>query len=193
MKGWLKGGLIVLAAGTVCGVGLLGWVVWQRYHLPEVVPSDALIVLGAQVKPDGTPSEILAIRLETALKTYLKHPQTIITCGAQGDNEPMAEGDMMRDWLIARGVEPEDVAAETASFNTRQNLRNARAIMEARGLAQATVITSDYHVARALKLCGQEGISATGIASHTYWVYLPRNYLRESLSWVKVWLETMLS
>lgn len=95
---------------------------------------------------------------------------------------------MMRDWLIENGISPEDVYAETASFNTSQNLQNARALMEAEGLSQALVVTSDYHVARALELCRQEGISATGIGSHTEWQYWLKNHIRESLSWIKLWV-----
>lgn len=68
----------------------------------------------------------------------------------------------MRDWLIERGVSPDDVVPETSSFNTRENLEYAQAIMEHRGLQKALIVTSDYHVARALALCEQVGIDATG-------------------------------
>lgn len=191
LRRFLKIGVACAVVALVCGISLLSWVVWQRHHLPQVLPSDTLIVLGAQVKPDGSPSEILGIRLRVALETYQESPQMIITCGAQGADEPMAEGEMMRDWLIARGVEAAHVVAETSSFNTRQNLQNAADIMRDKGLSQATIVTSDYHVARALEICRQEGISATGIPCWTHWLYRPKNYCRESLSWIKVWLETL--
>ena len=113
----------------------------------------------------------------------------IIVCGAQGANEPCAEGDLMRDWLLERGVPPEDVIAETASFNTRENLAYARAIMQERGLSQALVVTSDYHVARALALCRQAGIEATGKGSPSKPEYFIKNHIREGLSWIKLWLE----
>lgn len=94
----------------------------------------------------------------------------------------------MRQWLVDRGVPEADVWAETSSFNTRQNLQNARAMMEAAGLEQALIVTSDYHVARGLELCRQEGISATGIGSRTEAPYWLKNHIRESLSWLKLWL-----
>ena len=99
----------------------------------------------------------------------------------------------MREWLLARGVAAEDVVAETGSFNTRENLRNARAIMERRGLSQALVVTSDYHVARALLLCRQEDISATGKGSPSKPEYFIKNHFREGLSWIKLALETVLN
>ena len=98
----------------------------------------------------------------------------------------------MRDWLIERGVPEVDVVAETDSFNTRENLTYAKAIMESRGLKNALVVTSDYHVARALELCRQVGISAVGKGSPSKPEYFIKNHFREGLSWVKLWLESML-
>ena len=179
---------LALIAALFCA-GLIGFVYYKETHLPERQESDVIIVLGAQVKEDGTPSVALERRLTAALESYQEKPQLIIVCGAQGINEPRAEGDVMRDWLIEKGVRPEDVVAETASFNTRENLVYARAIMEHRGLAQALVVTSDYHVARALELCRQVGISATGKGSPSKPEYFIKNHLREGLSWIKLWLE----
>lgn len=182
--------LLVALVCLACVVGLMGFVFYKETHLPPVGDSDVIIVLGAQVKEDGTPSVALTRRLTAALESYLEKPQLIIVCGAQGINEPRAEGDVMRDWLIERGVRSEDVVAETASFNTRENLVYARAIMEHRGLAQALVVTSDYHVARALELCRQTGIAATGKGSPSKPEYFIKNHFREGLSWIKLWLES---
>ena len=98
----------------------------------------------------------------------------------------------MREWLIARGARPEDVIAETASFNTRENLLFAKEIMERRGLSRAAVVTSDYHVARALSLCRQVGIEATGAGSESKPEYWLKNHVRETLSWAKFIVESVL-
>ena len=58
--------------------------------------------------------------------------------------------------------------------------------------SQALVVTSDYHVARALALCRQEGIPATGKGSPSKPEYFLKNHLREGLSWVKLWAQTLL-
>ena len=184
--------IVIVLLGVLCALGLMGFVYYQETHLPPVRESDVIIVLGAQVKEDGTPSVALERRLTAALESYRGKPQILIVCGGQGGNEPRAEGDVMRDWLIEKGVRPEDVVAETASFNTRENLIYARAIMEHRGLSQALVVTSDYHVARALELCRQTGISATGKGSPSKPEYFIKNHLREGLSWVKLWTQMLL-
>ena len=181
---------LALMAALFCA-GLIGFVYYKETHLLQRQESDVIIVLGAQVKEDGTPSEALRRRMTAALEVYQEKRQTIIVCGAQGSNEPRAEGDVMRDWLIAQGVREEDVVAETASFNTRQNLEYAKAIMEHRGLTRALIVTRDYHVARALRLCAQTGIEATGKGSPSKPEYFIKNHLREGLSWIKFWLESM--
>ena len=196
MHRMLKGGLMLIIAlmlaGIIGALALMGFVYYMGTHLPEQVESDVIIVLGAQVKEDGTPSVALERRLTAALESYGEKRQTLIVCGAQGGNEPRAEGDVMRDWLLARGVPDADIVAETASFNTRENLRNAKAIMQEHGLTQALVVTSDYHVARALMLCRQVGIAATGKGSPSKPEYFIKNHFREGLSWIKLALETVL-
>ena len=184
-------GLLALL-GVVCVIAMMGFVYYMETHLPPIGDSDAIIVLGAQVKEDGTPSVALERRLTAALESYQADRQLVIVCGAQGSNEPRAEGDVMRDWLLARGVPEGDVVAETASFNTRENLTYAKAIMEHRGLTKALVVTSDYHVARALALCRQVGIDAVGQGSPSKPEYVIKNHFREGLSWIKFWLESVL-
>ena len=191
-KGLLMAILGLIAAGAVAACALMGFVYYMETHLPQVKDSDVIIVLGAQVKEDGTPSVALERRLTAALEMYKTDPQIIICCGAQGANEPAAEGDVMRAWLIDRGVKEEDAIAETKSFNTRENLNYAREIMKEKGLSQALIVTSDYHVPRALALCRQVGIPATGKGSPSKPEYFIKNHIREGLSWIKFTLESIL-
>lgn len=186
----LMGVLALGLCAALCAAALIFFVYYKERTLPPMEESDVIIVLGAQVKEDGTPSEALRRRLVAAHEIYQDRAQIIIVCGAQGANEPQAEGDVMRSWLMAEGVPAQDVIAETASFNTRQNLKYAKAIMEHRGLARAVVVTSDYHVARALKLCEQIGIDATGKGSPSKPEYFIKNHFREGLSWIKMILES---
>ena len=173
----------------LAAAGLIGFVYYRENHLPPVRESDVIIVLGAQVKPDGTPSVALERRLTLALETYKAQPQMIIVCGAKGTNEPATEASVMRAWLIERGAAPEHVLEEPNSFNTRENLRNAKVLMQQNSLDTALIITSDYHVARALALCGDVGIDATGKGSPSKIEYFIRNHLREGASWIKYVVE----
>lgn len=145
--------------------------------------SKAIIVLGAQVYPDGNPSPQLELRLEAALQTYLEHPRLIIVCGAQGDNEPAAEGDVMYAWLRAHGVTGQ-IKVDTASRNTRENLENAIALLPS-DVDTVTIVTSDYHLPRALTLARDLGLKGDGIGSPCKQEYWVKNHFREVLAWGK--------
>lgn len=148
-------------------------------------PYDVIIVLGAQVKPEGIPSEALRRRMALALKRYEERPVPVICCGAQGRGEPAPEGDFMCGWMIENGLAPEHAISENQSFDTLQNIENAKAIMEARGFTRALVVTSDYHVRRALAICRRYGVSAEGAGSASLPKYWLKNHLRELLAWGK--------
>lgn len=183
--------LLGFAGLLVCGCIFLVFAIWfQETHLPPEEGSDVILVLGAQVMGDGTPSVALERRLETALAVYREQPRFVIGCGGQGADEPAPEGEVMRLWLVAHGCREEDTAAECSSVNTRENLVNAKAIMQQHGLKKALIVTSDYHVPRALALARQEGIEATGRGSPSKPQYFLRNHLREALSWLKFLAET---
>ena len=153
---------------------------------PVSSESGAVIVLGCQVYSTGELSPQLELRLQTAISTYRDHPRLIVCCGGQGEGEPAPEGQVMRDWLIAQGVPAGDVIAECRSENTRQNLAYARALLPD-GVRRVTVITSDYHLPRALALARDLGLDADGIGSPCrpeigFWV---KNHAREVLAWGK--------
>ena len=181
--------LFVILLGLLMAGLALGTLCYAEAHQPEPRPdSQAVIVLGCQVYADGSPSPQLELRLEAALETYNEHPRLIVVCGAQGKNEPAPEGEIMRDWLIARGVAAEQVIAEVRSVNTRQNLEYAMALLPP-GVKKVTVITSDYHLPRALAIAGSLGLDADGIGSPCKPEWWVKNHAREVLAWGKYLLD----
>ena len=128
--------------------------------------ADCLIVLGARVRPDGTPSHTLENRCMAAIDVWRSgRCAACIVCGGRGKNEPETEAAVMRAFLLNRGVPQERVFVEDRSMNTIENLRNAREIMKAQGLRRAAVVTSDYHLTRALWIARDLGIDANGVAA----------------------------
>ncbi len=185
--------LIILAGALLAGLAL-GALCLAEVNPPAVrEESDAVIVLGCQVYSDGQLSPQLNLRLRAALDTYRNDPRLIITTGGQGEGEPAPEGRVMRDWLISQGVPEDDVIAECESVNTRQNLTFAKALLP-EGATRVTVVTSDFHLPRALALARDLGLDADGIGSPCrpeigFWV---KNHGREVLAWGKYLGEKVL-
>lgn len=182
---------IVLAAFCLFFLAGLGLLVYAETH-PAPISGDscAIVVLGAQVYQDGSLSPQLELRMEAALKEYERFPRLMITCGAQGANEPAPEGDVMRDWLVAKGVPEEMVKSENSSVNTMQNLRNAGNFLPD-DKNNITVVTSDYHLPRALQMARDAGYRADGIGSPCKPEYWVKNHVRETFAWGKYLLSRM--
>jgi uncharacterized SAM-binding protein YcdF (DUF218 family) len=181
---------VLLTIGVLCYTALIGYVVYREKNVPAPSDYDSIIVLGAQVQPSGEPSVQLDWRLDKATEMYLASPCPVIACGAQGTDEPRPEADVMRDLLIGDGIPADAIYTDPVSMDTYQNIRNAKAIIEELGLSRPLIITSDYHLPRAMAIAEMEGFDPQGVASPTrqelgFWL---KNHCREALAWVKFWL-----
>jgi uncharacterized SAM-binding protein YcdF (DUF218 family) len=180
--------LVLLVAGILCYGALAAFVYYQEVHVPvPTEKADALIVLGAQVQPSGEPSVQLAWRLEAALEVFHQKPVPIVVSGGQGGNEPRPEGEVMRDWLIEKGVPPDKILVDSISANTRQNILHAISLLSGLNIQNIRIITSDYHLPRALAIARDEGLSVSGTGSPCKKEYWVQNHFREALAWVKYW------
>ena len=149
-------------------------------------PADCLVVLGARVWPDGRMSETLRLRCAAALEAWRAgQAKAIVVCGGRGRDEPVAEAEAMRAFLLDNGVPPAAIAVDADSASTRENLANARRIMAARGWSRAAIVTSDYHLQRALWLARDLGMCASGVAAPSPRRRASRltNRAREAVSW----------
>lgn len=185
----LRLAVLLICLGLVCFGGLVGFVCYREANVPPPSEYDGIIVLGAQVLPSGEPSVQLRWRLDKAVEMYRLAPCPVVTCGAQGANEPAPEGEIMRELLIADGLPPEQIIAETDSQDTRDNIRNAWAILSRLGCERPLIVTSDYHLPRALSIAADQGLLPQGVGSLCkeeleFWM---KNHFREALAWGKYW------
>ena len=178
---------LILAAALVYAA-LFAYVCIREKTIPAPGDTDLMIVLGAQVKPDGTPSVQLEFRLEAALDAYRRCQQPIVCCGGRAGQEPQAEGTVMCRWLEEHGVPADSLFAETASETTRENIKNAAALLD-HTPDRVLIVTSDYHLPRALAIAGDAGFKAEGAAGRTLPEYWLKNHAREALAWGKYLLQ----
>ncbi|ODU57033.1 MAG: hypothetical protein ABT01_02815 [Clostridium sp. SCN 57-10] len=190
---------ITLAALLALGAGAAGGVLAINAHVraqaapyfvaAETAPvCDAILVLGSMVYRGGTPSPILTDRLEHGLALYRagKAPKLLVS-GDHGTAE-YDEANAMRDWLVARGVPPEDVFMDHAGFNTYDSMYRARDVFAVKTML---VVTQEFHMSRSLYIARALGLEAYGVAAPDLALYNMRyNNLREALARVKSFLET---
>ena len=184
--------LLLAVLGIAAYAGIIGYICIREGSVQTTVPAadnyDAIIVLGAQVRPDGSPSVQLSWRLDAAWEAYQQKPVPVVVCGAQGKDEPMTEAEAMKQYLTDKGVAPEDILTDPDSFNTNQNLKNAAKLLESiPDVAKVLIVTSDYHVPRSLALARDLGYDACGMGSPCKPEYWLKNHAREALAWCKYW------
>lgn len=185
---WWFYALLLLALAITVEIVLFIAVVITAGKLDDPRPADAMIVLGAGINMEGRPKSTLQYRLDRAAALYHEgYAPVIITTGAQGDDEPMPEAYAMRDYLVEKGVPEDAILCDPASYNTRENLENAKVLMDGNGLQTALVVTSDYHLWRTLHIAEDIGLEASGAGARNArtWFYAAQNCARETLSWIK--------
>ena len=149
-------------------------------------PCPTVIVLGCQVR-DTTPSLLLGYRIQAAADYLEENPEAVaILSGGQGDGEGISEAECMHRALVARGIDPLRLYKEEDSTVTLENLQNSMALMEREGLrGPAVVVSNDFHIFRALKMAGDIGLDARGLAARSLWFSRPTYILREALALIK--------
>ncbi len=143
-----------------------------------------VIVLGAGIKEDGSPTLSLVNRLERGIVYAAEHPDSkIIVSGGQGSNEPMPEAQAMAQYLKNGGVNPERIIIEDKSTSTMENFQYSKALIGEQ--KEIAFITNDFHVFRACILARRNGFKAYGYGTPTPGIVLVNSYLREFFALMK--------
>jgi uncharacterized SAM-binding protein YcdF (DUF218 family) len=115
----------------------------------ELGKADAGLVLGNTVERDGKPSARLGARLDRALALYREgYFPLVVVSGAVG-KEGHDEATVMHDYLVKRGIPPDDVAVDGNGSTTYLSARNVKDLLRARGLESVLVVTQHFHIPRA--------------------------------------------
>lgn len=124
--------------------------------------ADCILVLGAGVRPDGTPTKMLEDRLEVGLYLY-QHgaAKKLLLSGDNGQIE-YNEVRTMKNYMLAHGVPGKDIFLDHAGFSTYESMYRAGAVFQVK---RAIVVTQTYHEYRALYAGARLGLQAAGVGA----------------------------
>lgn len=144
---------------------------------------DAVLVLGAQVKADGSLSKMLKERLDTGISIYKAGLTDRMIMSGDHGRDDYDEVNAMKSYAIEQGVPSECIFMDHAGFSTYESMYRAKEIFEAENLV---VVTQKYHMYRALYDANALGIEAKGVTCDTK-VYRGDKYrkLREAAARIK--------
>ncbi|WP_306589613.1 vancomycin high temperature exclusion protein [Geothrix sp. 21YS21S-4] len=138
----------------------------QQIHRADAIPAvnGPVLVLGAGVYGDGEPTSILEGRLRTALSLYRAGKVRWFLVSGDNRHASYNEPQAMRRWLVKQGVPPRRIVSDYAGLRTWDSLKRAQAVF---GQSQVVIVTSDFHLPRALYLADHIGLRAWGVPALT--------------------------
>lgn len=153
--------------------------------------ADAIIVLGASVYPDGTPSGILQDRLDDGIALYFAGAAPKIIMSGDNGTESYNECWAMKQYAISQGVPSEDVFCDHAGFSTYETMYRARHVF---GADRVVIATQTYHLYRAVYDAQGVGMEAIGVPSD-YGEYVNQSWydFREIFARAKDFFQVLFS
>ena len=128
----------------------------------EELNPQCILILGAGLKPDGTPNLMLADRLDQGIALYKRGAAPKILLSGDNGQERYDEVNAMKEYCLDQGVPMEDIFMDHAGFSTYESIHRASSIFQVESMI---IVTQDYHLPRACYLAEKMGISYLGIAA----------------------------
>ena len=151
---------------------------------------DCILILGAGLKPDGTPNKMLQERLDKGIELYKRGiAEKLLLSGDNGQVE-YDEVNAMKTYVMDAGIPPEDIFLDHAGFSTYESVYRARDIFRVK---KVIIITQKYHLYRALYIANGLGLDAYGAIPDSR-VYSGQYYreIREILARNKDFFTTLM-
>ena len=168
----------------------------QRYESGpgqiNAVPHRSIgLVFGAGVLPNGTPTEYLKHRVETAVDLYKAGIVDKLLMSGDNSTKHYDEPTVMKNYAVKLGVDPAKIIIDYAGYSTYDSCYRALNVFH---VTSAAVITQGYHLPRATMTCSQLGIDAIGVAAKKTGRDWTVSYLlREHISTAKAYMQLMMS
>ncbi|MBQ4316797.1 MAG: YdcF family protein [Clostridia bacterium] len=130
----------------------------------ELDDIDCIIVLGAGLRADGTPSNILHERVECGANLYLSGASERLLLSGDHSRTDYNEVGAMKDYMVSRGIDKNVVFTDHAGFDTYDTAYRAKEIFKAE---KVLIVTQDFHISRAVFIARSVGLDAYGVECDT--------------------------
>jgi uncharacterized SAM-binding protein YcdF (DUF218 family) len=123
---------------------------------------DAVIVLGASVRPDGKPSPALLRRTLEAIRQFKAGGAGILILSGGLGRFPPAESFVMRDICLDHGLSPEHLLLDSESRTTMDSAFACLGLAQQHGLRSFLIVSDPYHLRRAVMTFRFIGLRSRG-------------------------------
>ncbi len=150
---------------------------------------DFIIILGCMINKDGSLTNLLKSRVERAIEfrnMQLENANKeliFIPSGGQGNDEVISEAQAMKNYLLEKGINENEIIIEDKSKNTYENIKFSYAIIKNKKEdSKIAFSTTNYHVFRAGSIASKQNINIEGIGSKTKTYFWINAFIREFIA-----------
>jgi vancomycin permeability regulator SanA len=167
----------------------------RRYTEANQVPKQQVaIIFGAGIYSDGTPTPMLADRVDAGVELYKQSRVQKLLMTGDNSRKDYDEVSAMQRYAVGKGIPIEDIILDHAGFSTYESCYRAKEIF---GIQQAILVTQNFHLPRAVYTCQRLGVEAVGLGTPDWETYskatVTRYTAREKLSVLKALWEVHIS
>lgn len=143
-------------------VRVLGWPLAVRGR-GEVGSADAIVVLGAPLRGDGALSVVLEERVRAGVALWRAGvAPLVVLSGGRTRGAARAESEAMAEVALALGLPATALVVESESRSTYENAHRVAELLGARGLSRVLLVTTPFHLRRAVRWFRRAGLDADG-------------------------------
>jgi uncharacterized SAM-binding protein YcdF (DUF218 family) len=154
---------------------VLAVVVHTYGYVDHVQRADVIVVLGAGMNRNNTPSPAHRVRTNRAGELWEAGYAPVIICtGGTPGWATRSEADACRELLMERGIPESAIILEDRSRSTEENALYTHEIMDAHGWKTAVLVSDRYHLFRANWLFTQLGITVYTSPSSSGYLNVPQ-------------------
>lgn len=130
----------------------------------EKIPNDfdCILILGAGIKQDGTPTPMLRDRLITGFEAYLSNKSIPVLVSGDSENIDYSETTTMKSFLIEKGVDKNIIISDGYGLSTYESIWRAKNVY---GFNKILIVTQKYHLHRAIYIANKLDMLAYGLDS----------------------------
>lgn len=153
------------------------------YSIEETVKLDndydCILILGAGIRADGSPTPMLRDRLIAAFEAYSHLEGIPIFLSGDSECSDYRETVAMKHYLTNQGVSEDNIISDGYGLSTYESIWRAKNVY---GYDKILIVSQKYHLHRAIYIANELGITAYGIdgALTTYGkqpIYSIREYI----------------
>ena len=131
-------------------------------EIAELSDVDCILVLGCGLRDDGSPSAMLADRIDTAVMIYDQTDVKAILASGDHSREDYDEVGAILKRAVESGVPGDSIVLDHAGFSTYESMYRAKNIY---GVEKVIIVTQEYHLFRAIYIASSLGIEAYGVSA----------------------------